>query len=228
MKHLTVGFGEVGNAINAIVGGFIQDAQMGQEYSGECDIMHICFPYSDTFVESLRMYKDKYKPDLIIVHSTVPVGTCDALGVIHSPINGKHPDLLQGIMTFTKYFGGKNAKKGAEIFEECGIKTKVVAKARDTEAMKLISTTYYGLNIMIEKEIHAWCKRNKLDFNVVYTESNEDYNRSYTEMESPEFVRPNLKHTEGAIGGHCIIPNLYLLKDFELGELLKKKDETFR
>lgn len=232
MVHIIVGYGEVGKSLGKVIGKHYWITRNDSNYWGQpVDVVHICIPYTKgllneaKFDATVRQWKGLSK--LVIVHSSVPVGVCDALGVVHSFITGKHPDLEGGIRTFTKYFGGKNAKKASKIFSNLGLKTKVYKEARTTEAMKLISTTYYGLNIMIEKEIYAWCKENKLDFKAVYSENNKDYNWGYTELGNPEFVRPNLKHIEGKVGGHCIIPNLELIKGFWLGELLKKRNNTY-
>jgi UDP-N-acetyl-D-mannosaminuronate dehydrogenase len=209
MKHLTVGLGEVGSAIHKIVGGVYTTISKTTWDTSEVDVIHICIPYSEKFKYLVEEYKGH--SDLIIVHSTVPVGTCDALGVVHSPIRGVHTHLIEGIRTFVKYFGGKNAKKAAKVFSDLGIKTKVFKEARTTEALKLWDTTYYGKLIMIEKEIHTWCVKNNIDFDAIYREANKDYNEGYIKLGRPEVVRPYLKHMEGPIGGHCIRPNCKLL-----------------
>src|SRR3990167_1026525 len=228
LKHITIGLGEVGSAIQKIVGGMYFTRTKNNWDGKDVDVIHICIPYKNDkeFKDAVKLWQKFAK--LIIVHSTVPVGTCDALGVVHSFITGKHPDLESGIRTFVKYFGGEKAQEAADVFEKLGIKTKVFKEARTTEAMKLISTTYYGLNIMIEKEIHIWCKENNLPFEEVYSENNRSYNKGYLELGNAEFVRPNLKHIEGGVGGHCIIQNLDLIKDFWLGELLKKQNEKYK
>lgn len=210
MVHLTVGLGEVGKAINKIVGGSYVTTNKSTWDGSNVDVVHICIPYSKDFWAIVEAYKEV--GGLVIVHSSVPIGTCDALGVVHSPIRGVHPHLEEGIRTFVKYFGGDRAHKAATIFRKLGIKTKVYDQARTTEAIKLWDTTQYGRLIMLEKEIHAFCKKHNLDFKAVYTQANKDYNKGYVELGRPEVVRPYLKHIEGPIGGHCVIPNAKLLK----------------
>lgn len=232
MVHLIAGYGEVGKSLHKVLGKALYVDRKGGTWrfgGPPVDVLHICIPYKTpiSFVMAVNKYITYSAAKLVIVHSTVSVGTCDALGVVHSFITGKHPNLAEGIRTFTKYFGGKRAKEAAKIFSDLGIKTKVYKEARVTEAMKLISTTYYGLNIMIEKEIYTWCQENNLPFSEVYSENNKDYNRGYMELGNPEFVRPNLKHIEGKIGGHCIINNLNLLKKFWLGDLLKRRNRLY-
>ncbi len=210
MVHLTIGYGEVGKAIHKIVGGFYYDRKETNWDDSDVDVIHICIPYSKKFEEEIHWWK-LYAP-LIIVHSSVPVGTCDKLGVVHSPVRGVHPHLEKGIRTFTKYFGGKNSIQAAKIFKKLGLKTKYYKKASITEALKLWDTTQYGRLIMMEKEIHKWCNKNKLPFDVIYTEANKSYNEGYTKLGMSHVVRPVLKHMPGEIGGHCVLPNAKLLK----------------
>jgi len=225
-ESLVIGLGEVGTAIASILGcDGIDKGQTARHKSYK--FLHICFPYTDEFIRFVKSYQFQYSPDFIIVHSTVPVGTCKQINAVHSPVTGRHPDLVEGIKTFTKFFGGQDAFICSDLFREKGIKTKCYARSEITEAMKLISTTYFGLNVMIEKEIYAWCERNDLPFKEVYSTNNEDYNRGYTELHCPQFVRPNLEHIAGEIKGHCIINNLDLIKDFPLAELLKEKNKEY-
>lgn len=211
MKHLTVGLGEVGSAIYKIVGGQYTTRTKSNWDGRLVDVVHICIPFLDErlFASTIRVYKKYGK--LVIVHSSVPVGTCDELGVVHSPVRGVHPLLEKGIRTFVKYFGGKHAQKAAKIFQELGIKTKVYREAKTTEALKLWDTTQYGVLIMLEKRINKWCKENNINFDAVYTQANKDYNEGYMALNRPEVVRPYLKHIPGPIGGHCVMPNVKLL-----------------
>lgn len=213
MVHLTVGLGEVGGAIHKIVGGQYHTRSKSTWDGKPVDVVHICIPYTletaHEFAEIVKEYKRKSK--LVIVHSTVALGTCDKLGVVHSPVRGVHPNLEKGIRTFVKYFGGKDAQRAANIFKKLGIKTKVYDKAKTTEAIKLWDTTQYGIMIFLEKEIFHYCKRKGIDFDAVYTRANKDYNAGYLELGRPDVVRPHLKHVPGPIGGHCVIPNAILL-----------------
>jgi UDP-N-acetyl-D-mannosaminuronate dehydrogenase len=214
MVHLVVGYGEVGKAIHKILGDAFYIDLNDSNWDGEkIDVVHICVPYlyKRQFFRIIARYK-KLKPKLIIVHSSVPVGTCDKLRVVHSPVRGVHPHLEKGIRTFPKYFGGKGSKVAAWIFSSAGLKTRILKNARTTEAIKLWDTTQYGRLIMMEKEIFEWCKKNKVNFEDVYIQANRDYNEGYVTLGRPEVVRPWLKHIPGPIGGHCVLPNARLLK----------------
>lgn len=229
MRQLVIGLGEVGTAIQSILqcDGYDakdSDSPRPQLYF-QYDVLHICIPFSDItptkmgFVEIVRRYKDRFKATLVIVHSTVLVGTCDKENWVHSPVRGVHPNLEQGIRTFVKYFGGDRAHEAAEIFRAHGIICTAVNKASSTEALKLWDTTQYGLMILIQKEIHRWCEENNVPFDLIYTDANHTYSIGYETLNRPEVARPYLKHMPGPIGGHCVIPNAHLLSSL-LTELL--------
>ena len=181
--------------------------------------MHICIPYSENFIKQVKEYKETYKPSVTVIHSTVPVGTSDKLGACHSPVRGIHPNLEEGVRTFVKYFGGKGSVDAAKEFFSRGVACMPNLKAIDTELLKLWDTTIYGLNIMIEKEVFEHCKKLGANFDVIYGHANQSYNEGYRELGHPEYQKYVLKHVDGPIGGHCVIPNLPLL-DHPLGNIL--------
>lgn len=211
--QLVIGTGEIGQAMLSILGCYGYDKADAGEPLKTFKVLHICFPFSEEFVASVREYVFLFNADLVIVHSTVPLGTCDPEGWVHSPVRGVHPDLELGIRTFVKFFGGARAHDAAAIFREKGIKTYTTPDAKDTEALKLWDTTIYGWNILIEKAIRNYCDVHGLDFALVYTLANATYNEGYALLGKPQFSKYVLKDFPGPIGGHCILPNLELLED---------------
>ena len=190
MKHLVIGLGEVGSAIRNILDCDGYDPyKEGGTLNGPYDMVHICFPWQAEFVKEVRRYTGSGKAKHVVIHSSVPIGTCDAEGWTHSPVRGVHPNLEEGIRTFVKYFGGQGAELAAHVFDDLGIKTKTFETARTTEAAKLLDTTQYGLMIMIEKRIHEWCERNNVRFDLVYNEFNRTYNTGYIQLGMPHVVR---------------------------------------
>ena len=193
---------------------------------GKYDVMHVCFPDNVSFVTIVNEYKEKYLAEngLIIVHSTVAVGTCSSIGAVHSPVRGKHPNLTESIRVFTKYFGGVRAHEAAQIFIDLGVTCVVYDKAENTEAGKLWDTTIYGVNIIVAKYVKAYCDKHGLDFDAVYSHPNRSYNDGYMAMMMPRFAKYVLDPVDGPIGGHCVIPNAKLLES-ELAEWLVKENE---
>lgn len=225
-KHLIIGLGEVGTALREIFDCDGLDIEGGAEFKGY-DFIHICFPWSKSFIEEVKRYQKEYlrAKGITVIHSTVPIGTSSKLKAVHSPIRGIHPILKESIETFVKFFGGSDTKKAAKEFEERGIVTYSSKNSRNTEALKLWDTTIYGDNIILEKEIHDFCKKNKLDFGLVYGYANATYNVGYEALGYPEYKRYILSHVRGKIGGHCIIQNCDLLNT-PTAKRIKKFNKT--
>lgn len=229
--HLVLGSGEVGTAVFNVLGGHyarVAKRDKVSDLTGQFDVLHVCLPSLKNFVGVTKKYIKEYRPKLVIIHSTVPVGTTKKIApfVVHSPIRGVHPHLEKGIKTFVKYFGGAKAKEAARLFEQMGVRTQVFKKPETTELAKILDTTYYGWNILFCKEVKRICDKMKLDFDEVYTIPNEEYNEGYSKLGKSNVVRPVLRAMAGKIGGHCIIPNCELLDDW-LTELVKKRNKTY-
>lgn len=230
-SHLIVGFGEVGESLYEVLrkkyAVSVRDKEKGPE--GRFDVLHIAYPWSSFFVRDARAYIKQYRPSLIVIHSTVPVGTTRKISsrAVHSPIRGVHPNLAKGIKVFVKYFGGSNAKRAAMIFSYLGVPTHVFSKPETTELMKILDTTYYGWNIVFAKEANKICKRLGLSFDEVYTHANFTYNEAYTKLGMSRVARPVLRYVRGEIGGHCVIPNTHLLNSW-ITQTLRNRNKRYK
>lgn len=215
MKTLIIGYGEIGKALYSVLNAagydvYHRDIECSIEIS-DIDVMHICFPYSKTFVKSVSKYKKIYKPKYTVIHSTVAVGTSKKCKCYYSPVRGIHPHLETSLKTFVKYLA-PNSDALKAYFEKAGIKVEESEKTQTLEAMKLYCTTIYALNVIAEKEIWNFCKKHDLDFETVYTKCNQTYNEGYSKLGFPQYSKYVLTHKDGKIGGHCLIPNCKLLK----------------
>jgi len=214
MKSLIIGKGEIGIALYKVLrkkySVFIKDTEPLE--LADVETIHICFPYSKDFVKYVKEYQKQYQPRYTIIHSTVPMGTSAECNAYHSPVRGVHPHLAKSLLTFVKYLAPYNLQL-KRYFEQVGIKIKLVSKTETTELMKLYSTTIYGLNIIIEKEIYELCKRYGVDFKTVYTDCNRTYNIGYKQLKFHQYQKYILQHRKGQIGGHCIMSNAELLKN---------------
>ena len=178
---------------------------------GTFDIIHICIPYNKNFILEVKKYQHDYNPKYTVIHSTVPPGTCKKLGAIHSPILGIHPNLEEGIKTFPKYLGGEKASEIADYFRRAGLTVYVFDKAETTELMKILDTTFYGVCIEYTKDVKRQCEKFAVPFEA-WTLWTQNYNKGYTELGHPEYVRPNLVPIMTTIKGHCVLPNTELLE----------------
>jgi len=220
MKHLVIGTGEVGTAISKIFQCDIVGKVESFNSNFSFDIIHICFPYSEDFIDEVKRYQELYKVKYTIIHSTVPVGTSRKLNAIHSPILGIHPYLEESIKTFTKYLGGENASEVADEFRRAGMKVYITDKSETTELMKILCTTKYGLDIEWVKDVKDQCNKYKVPFEF-YSLWTDNYNMGYNKLGQSQFTRPNLIPIKGKIKGHCVRPNLELLET-KFTKLLKE------
>lgn len=208
MTQLVVGAGEVGRAIAAVLRDRHEVAIRDLEpiTVPSVDVMHVCFPWSAGFEAAVRGYVDEHGPRLVVIHSTVPVGTSRRLGAVHSPVTGRHPNLEPSVRAFTKFFGGERAEDAARLFLACGVPVRVVADPETTEAGKLWQTLQHGWLVAIQKEAYRFMRDAGADPDVAYREMNRAYNAGYAAIGEP-WVLPVLRDMPGPIGGHCVVPN---------------------
>jgi len=244
-----LGYGEVGEAIAQ----FYKNPRLRKRFGGQAkikdldrndglkgiEVLHICLPWKENFIEIVKKEIKEIKPKLTIIHSTVAIGTTKKIisglprayrGVVHSPVRGIHPKLFEGIKTFVKYIGADNKKAGEMAkrhLENLGIKTKLLTPSAATEALKLWDTTQYAWMIVLNKEIKKWCDKKGLNFNAVYSEANKSYNEGYRKLGRPEVVRSYLKYMLGKIGGHCVVSNCRIL-DSEIAKFILKKNNLYK
>jgi len=228
-----MGYGKIGQTVEQMYAGpynvKVTDLKPGYDswpkLGEHVDVLNVCIPYNDSFVEFVRVAAGNCTPDLIIIHSTVAPGTterlaeyCEDLGseVVHSPVRGVHPNLLEGLKTFTKYIGG-DTLKGLQLamshLSAIGYKISAVSSSRVTEVGKLLSTSYYGVVIAWHEEMKEICEKFDVPFEQTVTSFNETYNEGYLTLGMPHVTRPVLTPPDGPIGGHCVVPNAKLLKD---------------
>ena len=194
------------------------------------DILNICIPYNNFFVNSVVDAVDRSCPDLCIVHSTVKIGTIRSIeksincSISHSPIRGVHPNLYQGLITFSKFIGANNEKscqKTLKHFNCLGLKSEICSSSEATELGKLLSTSYYGLAIAWHGEMQKMCDELNVSFEESVTKFNETYNEGYSKLGMSHVVRPVLSPPKNKIGGHCIISNAEILNKIFDNDALK-------
>ena len=226
---LIVGLGEVGKPLFEIVK--TQHEVFGVDIDlpapvNRCDIMHICFPFRDQkFVAEVVKYVGRYKPALTIVNSTVAPGTSrriadeSGMAVVNSPVRGKHARMREEMLHYTKFIGALDPESGARAaqhFESVGIKSKVLGSPETTEIAKLTETTYFGVLIAWAQEVERYCKG-----------VGADYDEVVSFYEEIKFFPP-VKYFPGAIGGHCVMPNIDILRQKFPSGLLQAVVESNR
>lgn len=219
-----IGFGQIGQAIKELASKkyrvYALDINLDEIKDNKIDILHLCFPFSKSFIKNAVGYINKIKPQLVIIESTVAPGTTQKIAkkikteICHSPVRGVHPHLLEGVKTFEKYIGPaspNSAKMASKYYRSLGVKVKIFDNSLTSELAKIMCTTYYGWNIIFEKEMYKLCQKTGANFDQAYTTWNKTYNKGFSKLGMKYVVRPVLKHVDGPIGGHCVVPNCEIL-----------------
>ena len=225
MKVGIIGYGEIGSSIAKVYSEFSQfevlvvDPYVGydDDLTG-VDLLNICIPFIDDFVSVVNGYIEKVNPRLTVIHSTVAPGTTEKINgrVCHSPMRGLHPNLDLGMKTFLKYIGSEDYDAAVEYqahLSAMNIESHICKNTKTTEYSKLLDTTYYGVCIAFHADVARLCEEEGLDFDEVMTLYNNTYNDGYKELGKDNVVRPVLYPTK-KIGGHCVVPNAKILKDY--------------
>jgi UDP-N-acetyl-D-mannosaminuronate dehydrogenase len=211
---VVVGVGEVGKPLLEIMKSRYRTVgvDIHQPASvSQCDVMHICFPFQNSnFVGQVVEYIHQYRPALTVIDSTVAPGTTRRIAVesgsavVNSPVRGKHVRMQEEMLRYTKFIGAldpSSGQRGVEHFEEVGMKTKLLSSPEATEIAKLTETTYFGLLIAWAQEVERYC----MQFGTNY----DDVVSFYDEIE----FFPPVKYFPGVIGGHCVMPNITILRE---------------
>jgi len=220
---VVVGLGEVGRPLLQLISERYTvtgvDIQPPLRPVGNVDVLHICFPFEiKDFVGEAARYIEMFRPALTVINSTVAVGTTRAVAertgaaLAHSPVRGKHARMLPELRSYTKFVGGMDAScsdHAAAHFQAVGLKTEILAAPEATELAKLTETTYFGLMIAWAQEVERYCDQ-----------TGQAYSEVVAFYENIPFF-PKTKYFPGIIGGHCVMPNIKILRGIFPSELLK-------
>lgn len=217
MRNLVIGMGEVGNGIFDVLRGKYEVVARDKEpilIGKKIDNLHIAIPHSDKFIDQIKEYIKLYSPTLTIIYSTVPIGTCEELKVVHSPVEGKHPAIGLSIQNSARWIGSSDKKllsKAEKLWKEL-VPVRTLPSASFTEWLKLRSTSKYGINIMWAAYEADVSKQLGMDY-IAVKQFDLDYNQLYKRMGMENFQRYILDPPEGPLGGHCVAPNAKILNE---------------
>jgi UDP-N-acetyl-D-mannosaminuronate dehydrogenase len=220
---VVVGLGEVGKPLAEILSKHHNvigvDIAPPESLPSEVDVLHICYPFQiGDFVGETSRYIDLFMPKLTIINSTVAVGTTRSVAertgsaIAYSPVRGKHARMVEDMMRYTKFVGGINeasADQAVLHFESAGLSTKKLASPEAAELAKLTETTYFGLMIAWAQEVERYADQVGVDYSQIIS--------FYEEIG----FFPAVKYFPGVIGGHCVMPNIELLRRLQDSDLLQ-------
>ena len=237
-KNVVAGLGEIGLPILKILSRKIQivgydintklmDKRKFEKFSNlETSILHICIPFSKNFLFQVKSLRKKFNPEIIVIHSTLSPYTTQKLQsslsipIIYSATRGVHKQMISDIKKYTKFYAlEKNAPKKkwasetySSLLKKCGIKSKKISDPITLELAKIVvDTSYYGWLINYAQLSNMIAKEHGVNFDEMWSFADEIHKNLGN--------RP--KMYPGFIGGHCVIPNLDLIKEDSLYQIDK-------
>ena len=197
----------------------------------ETSFLHIAIPVTSKFDSNLLQLYKKFKPECIVIHSTISPGTTERIQkkldvpVIYSATRGIHKRMFKDIKRYTKFFAiSKNAPKKqwaiktySRKMKNCGVKTRQMTKPETLELAKIIcDTSYLGWLVNYAQLSNIIAIKHGVDYDEMWSFSDEIH----------RFLGNRPKMFPGFIGGHCVIPNIDLLHNQTL-DLIKKLNNSY-
>ena len=237
-KDVVVGIGEIGKPIlkllsknNTIIGfdlnpDLVDQKKIERYKKLQTSFLHIAIPVTDKFVNNVLKLNKKFKPECIVIHSTINPGTTKTLQkklsipVIYSATRGVHKRMIHDLKRYTKFFAiSTNAPRHkwassrfTKLMKECGIKTKKMSKPETLELAKIIcDTSYLGLLVNYAELSNIFAIKHGVDYDEMWSFSDEIH----------RFLGNRPKMFPGFIGGHCVIPNIDLIDNKSLNAIKK-------
>ena len=249
-KDVVVGLGEIGGPILKLIlkaktavgydtnPNLMNKSKFQKLENVKTTFLHICIPFTDNFINNVANLAQKFNPDGIVIHSTISPGTTKhlqtllSIPVIYSATRGVHKRMLYDLKRYAKFYAVEpNAPKAlwasssySKLMNRCGVETKQMSTPLTLELAKIVvDTSYYGWLITYAQLSNMIAIQNKVSYDEMWSFSDEIH----------KFLGNRPKMFPGFIGGHCVIPNLDLLKDDTLNlikeinsdhaKILKKK-----
>ena len=237
---IVVGCGEVGHPIWQLCrGGFEQviaeDPRCGKAEKAKYPVaaMHIVIPGSlPGFVEIVESYINKYDPEIVLIHSTTVPGVTDKLvdrfgadRIVHAQVHGKHQGarMRHDLLRYPKFVATRSDRafeKAKEILVAMGHPPENIVRLSSPiagEIVKLLATTFFAYLIVWAHEVERLSKKCGVGY---------DELMSFTKLQTEDYSIAN--KFPGEIGGHCLMPNIEILRKAfpsPLWDYLKQSNE---
>ncbi|RLE89295.1 MAG: GDP-mannose dehydrogenase [Thermoprotei archaeon] len=222
-KALVVGLGEVGRPIYELLKGSGRYEVYGYDVDPSktvnslgaipksIEFLHIAFPYTNSFADSVGKYVERFKPILVFIHSTVAPGTTRSIynttGVptVFTPVRGKHPQIKKHLLFWNKWLAALPddvVDYAAEHLKSIGLKVRIYrGEPESLELAKLWETVYRAVMIAAWQEIHRIARKFNANLEVI----------AEFIAEVHQVLKDRPVYFPGYIGGHCLIPNTKIL-----------------
>jgi len=225
MKTLIIGMGEIGNALKDILSLKYEvqtyDIRDVTPIPIEAEILHICYPHIENFVEITNKYIELVNPKYVVVHSSCMVGTTAQLTgslIFHSPCLGKHPYITEHMKVYLKLLSYNHDKyyramDVVKYFTDAGINMELQHGGTDaTELMKLLELTRYCVFLACAKEQEKICEQFGYGYEGIVNRFEHIRNEGLDKLGAHSYRQPEFQSIfEKYIGGHCTLEDTELL-----------------
>jgi UDP-glucose 6-dehydrogenase len=179
--------------------------------------MHVSIPGSlPNFIEIVDGYVKNYNPEIILINSSTVPGFTDKIvekfgidKVVHTQVHGKHHGgrMRRDMLRYPKFVATKSDvafEKAREVLVTMGHPPENVIRLSSPlagEMTKLLATTYFGYLIAWTQEIERLSDQTGVSYEELM---------AFTRLAADDFRIDN--KFPGVIGGHCVMPNIAILK----------------
>jgi len=240
MTDIILGMGEVGETLFDLlvdrkfdcIGIDLDDSKCKNYTENEIienpQYLHVCLPgelekFTDIVIEWVNKIKNI---QVAVIHSTVKPGTTktiqekSSIPILFSPVRGVHRRFLDDIKKYTKFISFDGTEINSKIKKDLENRFKKVDWMSTTKTAELakilVDTTYYGWLINYAQITKMICEKENVDFDEMWKFADEIH----------ENLGNRPKMFPGIIGGHCVIPNLNLVK-YENLDMIKTVNEMY-
>ncbi|MEX1053818.1 MAG: GDP-mannose dehydrogenase [Nitrosopumilaceae archaeon] len=242
-KDVVAGLGEIGLPILRLISkgttaiGFdinpklVNKRKFAKYQNTKTSFLHICIPFTRKFVQNTISLCNRFEPEAIVIHSTISPYTTRELQnqltipVIYSATRGVHRRMVYDLKRYTKFYAMEKDAPNAHwasleysrLMKRCGIKTKKMSNPITLEFAKIIcDTSYYGWLITYAQLSNMIAIEHKINYDEMWSFADEIH----------KYLGNRPKMFPGFIGGHCLIPNLDLIKEDTLN-LIKEINSDY-
>lgn len=242
-KNVIAGLGEIGLPIYKLISqktiavGFDKNSKLVNKNefekfrNNQTLFLHICIPFTNEFNKNILSLSKKFKPEILVIHSTIEPNTTERLQeklsipIIYSATRGVHKRMIYDLKRYTKFFAiSKNSPRSqwavneyCRLMKKVGIKTKQMSNPITLELAKIIcDTSYLGWLINYAQISNMIAQKHGVDYDEMWSFSDEIH----------KFLGNRPKMFPGYIAGHCVIPNLDLVHNETL-KLIKKMNDNY-
>lgn len=227
---ICIGIGEIGRPLYELLNGVYKTLPIdpihypaNSEIQTNTSFLHVCLPGDLKGFDDLVLgYINKYKPLVVFIHSTVVPGTTDRLKantnttIVHTPVHGKHQNnqMKKDMLRYPKYVGSPTILDEETIemisthLNNMGFSdVRFLSNVCNTEWLKVLSTTFFGLQIFWAQEVERMCDK---------------FNLNYDEVTDFFPIQEDVRGATypGFCGGHCVSKNIEIIKSIHDSKLL--------